>query len=210
MAKVLYITANPKAENESFSLKLGKGFLDKYKELNPQDEIIHLDLYQMDLPYLDADVFSGWGKLAKGEGLTEDEQRKVARINELTDQFVEADKYVFVTPMWNFLFPPRMKTYIDTICIAGKTFKYTEQGPVGLLEGKKAIHLHASGGVYSHGPAQDLNFADRYIHAVMNFIGITDVTTVVAEGMAAQPDQAEAILKDAIARAQDAAVQFAK
>ncbi|MFC7440896.1 FMN-dependent NADH-azoreductase [Laceyella putida] len=210
MAKVLYITANPKAENESFSLKLGKGFLEKYQEVNPQDEIVHLDLYQIDLPYIDADVFSGWGKLAKGEGLSEEEQRKVSRIAELTDQFVAADKYVFVTPMWNFLFPPRLKTYIDTICVAGKTFKYTEQGPVGLLDGKKAVHLHASGGVYSHGPAQELGFADRYLRAVLNFIGITDVQTVVAEGMAAQPDRAEQILQEAIAKAQDTAVQFAK
>lgn len=210
MAKVLYITANPKAEAESFSLRLGKGFLEKYQEVSPQDEIIHLDLYNTDLPYIDADVFSGWGKLAKGEDLSVEEKRKVERINELTEQFVAADKYVFVTPMWNFLFPPRLKTYIDTICVAGKTFKYTETGPVGLLNGKKALHLHASGGVYSHGPSQEFGFADKYLHAVLNFVGITDVKTVVAEGMAAQPDKAEDILKDAIAKAQDAAVQFAK
>ncbi|MGA8943711.1 MAG: NAD(P)H-dependent oxidoreductase, partial [Thermoactinomyces sp.] len=133
MAKILYITANPKPEPESFSLRLGRSFIEKVKELSPHDEIVEIDLYQTEIPFIDADVFSGWGKLAKGKELSAKEREKVERINELTDQFVDADKYVFVTPMWNLSIPPRLKLYIDSICIAGKTFKYTEKGPVGLL-----------------------------------------------------------------------------
>jgi len=210
MAKVLYITVNPKTEEESFSLKMGKAFLEAYREVKPDDEIVHLDLYQIDIPYLDPDVFQGWGKLAKGESLSPEEERKVNRINELTDQFASADKYVFVTPMWNFSFPPRMKSYIDTICIAGKTFKYTEQGPVGLLQGKKAVHIHARGGVYSEGPSKANEFADSYLKAVLAFIGITDVESVIAEGMAAFPDRAEQILEQAIEHAKDVAKSFAR
>jgi FMN-dependent NADH-azoreductase len=212
MSKLLYITANPKSANESCSLKLGQAFLETYREVAPQDEIVHLDLYNMDIPYIDADVFSGWGKLAKGETLSEEEQRKVGRINELTDQFIAADKVVFVTPMWNFLFPPRLKAYIDTIVIAGKTFKYTEQGPVGLLkdQGKKVVHIQARGGIYSEGPAKELEFADRYLRAVLAFMGITDVQTVIAEGMAFMPDKADEIMEKAIAHAKDVAVQMAR
>ncbi|MBA4541341.1 FMN-dependent NADH-azoreductase [Thermoactinomyces daqus] len=210
MAKVLYITANPKPIDESFSLRVGKAFLERYKEIRPEDEIVELDLYKTEIPYIDEEVFSGWGKLAKGADLTPEEKKKVDRINELTEQFVSADKYVFVTPFWNFLFPPKLKAYIDTICIAGKTFKYTENGPVGLLKGKKAVHIQARGGVYSEGPAREVEFSDRYLRTVLQFIGITDVESVIAEGMAAFPEQADAILEKAIAHGQDVAASFAK
>lgn len=210
MAKILYITANPKPEHEAFSLRLGKAFMEKVKEISPDDEITELDLYKTDIPFLDEDVFNGWGKLAKNESLTPDEEQKVNRINEFVDQFIEADKYVFVTPMWNLSFPPRLKLYIDSICMAGKTFKYTENGSVGLLQGKKAVHLHARGGVYSEGPAQEMEFADRYLRAILNFVGITDVHSVIAEGMAANPQEAESIFAKALEQVPQAAIQFAE
>lgn len=67
LANVLYITAHPLNPERSYSLEVGKVFIDSYKEIHPQDEVVHLDLYQADIPYLDADVFSGWEKLQKGE-----------------------------------------------------------------------------------------------------------------------------------------------
>ncbi|TJY40707.1 FMN-dependent NADH-azoreductase [Cohnella pontilimi] len=213
MAKVLYITANPKAEEQSFSLSVGRAFLDAYRKEKPEDEIVHLDLYQIDIPYIDTDVFSGWGKLQQGKAfdqLSADEKAKVARINELTDQFVAADKYVFVTPMWNFSFPPRVKAYIDNICIAGKTFKYTANGAVGLLTDKKALHIQARGGVYSEGPAKEIEFGDRFLRAIFQFIGITDADTLVIEGMAQMPDKAQQIKEKAISGAADKAKWFAK
>jgi FMN-dependent NADH-azoreductase len=212
MAKVLYITANPKPEEQSYSLTVGREFLNTYREANPNDEIIELDLYQTNIPYIDADVFSGWGKLQQGtafEELTPDEKEKVTRINELTDQFTSADKYVLVTPMWNFSIPPKMKAYIDTICIAGKTFKYTEQGPVGLLTDKTAVHIQARGGIYSEGPTTDFEFGDRYIRAVLAFLGVHSVESIIAEGMAQMPDQAETIKAKAIERAKQIANTFA-
>lgn len=208
MAKVLFITANPKSVNESYSLRVGNAFLDAYQTEHPNDEIVHLDLYKMDIPYIDEDVMSGWGKLAKGEALTAEEERKVNRINELCDQFISADKYIFVTPMWNFGFPPLMKAYIDTICIAGKTFKYTENGPIGLLQGKKAVHIQARGGIYSEGPAKDLEMGDRHLRAVLNFIGVTEIETIVAEGMAFLPDRAEEFVGKAIEQAKEVAKRF--
>ncbi|MCH5584136.1 FMN-dependent NADH-azoreductase [Shimazuella sp. AN120528] len=208
MAKLLYITANPKPVEESFSLRTGKAFLEEYQKANPQDEVVHLDIYNLDIPMIDADVFSGWGKLSKGEDLTSAEKAKVERIAEITDEFVAADKYVFVTPFWNFLFPPKLKAYIDAICIAGKTFKYTENGPVGLLGGKKVVHIQARGGFYSEGPAKELEFGDRYLRTVLNFLGVTDVQTVVAEGMAFDPSKAEGIVAKAIEKAREVARSF--
>ncbi|WP_028775584.1 FMN-dependent NADH-azoreductase [Shimazuella kribbensis] len=210
MAKVLYITANPKPVAESFSLRTGKAFLEEYQSSNPNDDVAHLDLYNMDIPMIDADVFSGWGKLAKGEDLSSEEKAKVERIAELTDEFVTADKYIFVTPFWNFFFPPKLKAYIDAICIAGKTFKYTENGPVGLLGGKRVVHIQARGGFYSEGPTKELEFGDRYLRTVLNFLGITDIQTVVSEGMAFDPSKAEGIVAKAIERAREVAKDFSK
>lgn len=110
MANVLYITANPKPVEEAFSLSVGEEFINAYRENNPNDEIIRLDLYKIDVPFIDTDVFSGWGKLQNGQAFDElsaEEKQKVSAINKLTDQFVEADKYVFATPLWNFSFPPK-------------------------------------------------------------------------------------------------------
>ncbi|WP_134699252.1 FMN-dependent NADH-azoreductase [Ammoniphilus sp. YIM 78166] len=213
MSKLLYITANPKTAEQSYSLAVGEAFLEAYRNERPNDEVIRLDLYEMDIPYIDTDVFSGWGKLQQGtafEQLSADEKDKVSRINALTEQFIAVDKYVFVTPFWNFSFPPKMKAYIDSICIAGKTFRYTAQGPVGLLTDKLAVHIQARGGVYSEGPAKELEFGDRYLKTIFGFLGIPSVDSIIVEGMAQMPDEAEAIKEKAIAQAREAAVSFAK
>ncbi|MGA9288342.1 MAG: FMN-dependent NADH-azoreductase [Anaerobacillus sp.] len=211
MAQVLYITVNPKSVKDSFSLSIGEAFLTTYQKEKPNDDILKLDLYNIDIPYIDTDVFNGWGKLQQGnefDHLSADEQPKVSRINDLTDQFIKADKYVFVTPFWNFSFPPKLKAYIDTIAIAGKTFNYTADGPVGLLTDKKALHIQARGGIYSEGPAKEMEFGDRYLHAVLSFLGIPSIESVIAEGMAQMPENAEEIKEKAIEEAREAAIKF--
>lgn len=211
MAQVLYITAHPHDDTQSYSMAVAKAFMDTYKEVNPGDQVIHVDLYREHIPHIDADVFSGWGKLQSGKGfedLSPEEQKKVKRLNELSDQFIGADKYVFVTPFWNFSFPPVMKAYIDSVAVAGKSFKYTEQGPVGLLTDKKAIHIQARGGIYSEGPAAGMEMGHRYLSIIMQFFGVPSFDGVFVEGHAAMPDKAEEIKQNAIARAKDAAHTF--
>jgi FMN-dependent NADH-azoreductase len=211
MATVLYITAHPLDETQSFSMAVGKEFIEAYREANPNDEVIYIDLYKQNIPSIDADVFSGWGKLRSGQTfdqLTESEQKKVGRLAELVDQFVAADKYVFVTPLWNFSFPPVMKAYIDSICAVGKTFKYTEQGPVGLLTDKKALHIQARGGIYSEGPAAEMEMGHRYLGTIMKFIGVPSFEGLFVEGHNQFPDRADAIKKEAIARARELAKTF--
>jgi FMN-dependent NADH-azoreductase len=211
MSKVLYITAHPHDESVSYSMAVGKAFIDSYKEANPNDEIVHIDLYKENIPHIDADVFSGWGKLQSGKGFDElsaDEKAKVGRLSELSEQFVSADKYVFVTPLWNFSFPPVMKAYLDSVSVAGKTFKYTAEGPIGLLTDKKAIHIQARGGYYSEGPAAEMEMGHRYLNIMMNFYGVPSFEGIFVEGHNAQPDKAQEIKENAIARAKDAAKTF--
>lgn len=211
MAKVLYITSNPKTKESSFSLSVGNEFLNAYKKSNPQDEITTLDLYKMEVPLIDEVVLSSWGKFATGvtfEGLTSEEKNKVIAMNNILEQFLAADKYVFVTPLWNFTVPPMMKAYLDNICIVNKTFRYTENGPVGLLSDKKAVHIQARGGVYSSGPAADLELGDRYLNSILSFIGITDKQSIIIEGMNATPDKADEIKANAITKAKEIAQRF--
>ncbi|WML47046.1 FMN-dependent NADH-azoreductase [Neobacillus sp. PS3-34] len=211
MAKVLYITAHPHDEAQSFSMAAGKAFIDTYKEVNSTDEVIHIDLYKENIPQIDADVFSGWGKLQTGKGFDElsaDEKAKVGRLSELSEQFVSADKYVFVTPLWNFSFPPVMKAYLDSVAVAGKTFKYTAEGPVGLLTDKKALHIQARGGIYSEGPAAEVEMGHRYLTVLMQFFGVPSFEGLFIEGHAAMPDKAQEIKENGIARAKDLAQTF--
>jgi FMN-dependent NADH-azoreductase len=188
MAKVLYITANPNDETQSFSMAAGKAFIDTYKEVNSNDEIIHLDLFKEDIPQIDAEVFSGWGKLRSGsafEELSDSEKAKVSRLAEISEQFVAADKFVFVTP-----------------------FKYTEQGPVGLLTDKKALHIQARGGIYSEGPAAEMEMGHRYLSIMMQFFGVPSFEGLFIEGQAAMPEKAQEIKENGIARAKDLAQTF--
>ncbi|MEC0312573.1 NAD(P)H-dependent oxidoreductase [Bacillus subtilis] len=129
MAKVLYITAHPHDEATSYSMATGKAFIESYKEANPNDEVVHIDLYKENIPHIDADVFSGWGKLQSGTGfeeLSESEKAKVGRLGELSDQFASADKYVFVTPLWNFSFPPVMKARISILLLLQENHSNTQ------------------------------------------------------------------------------------
>ncbi|MCK9858685.1 NAD(P)H-dependent oxidoreductase [Paenibacillus sp. ATY16] len=205
MSTVLYITAHPNETEASYSLAVGKQFLEAYQAANPNDDIVHLDLFKMDIPRIDADVFSAWEKLETETAfneLTIAEQTKVARLGELVDQFVEADKYVFVNPTWNFSYPPVLKAYIDSICVAGKTFKYTENGPVGLLDNKKAIHIQASGSVLSPGSDYaEFEIGHRHLDVIMKFIGVPSFDAIFVEGMAAAADQARQIKENAIQQA---------
>lgn len=211
MNKVLYITAHPYDETKSYSMAVGNAFINSYKKKNPNDEVTHIDLYKENIPSIDLDVFNGWGKLQTGkafEALSANEKAKVHRLNELSDQFVAADKYVFVTPLWNLSFPPVMKAYADAVSVAGKTFKYTEQGSIGLLQNKKGLHIQARGGYYSIGPAAELEMGHRYLSALMNFFGVSPFEGLFVEGHSAEPDKAEQIKRDAIARAKDLAQTF--
>ncbi|MEH7442040.1 FMN-dependent NADH-azoreductase [Bacillus sp. JJ1122] len=211
MAKVLYITAHPLNEEQSVSLSAGKAFIETYKEVNQNDEIVHLDLFKENIPQIDADVLGGWGKLQKGtafEDLSSEEQAKVGRLAELVEQFTGADKFVFVTPLWNFSFPPVMKAYLDSVAVAGKTFRYTAEGPVGLLTDKKALHIQARGGYYSEGPAAEVEMGHRYLATIMNFFGVPSFEGVFIEGHNANPEKAQEIKENGIARAKDIAHTF--
>jgi FMN-dependent NADH-azoreductase len=209
MATVLYITAHPLDPQTSYSLAVGKEFIEAYREANPADEIVHLDLYKEDIPPIDADVLRGWEKLRSGSSydqLSDAEKSKVDRLEAIVDQFVAADKYVYVSPMWNFSIPPVLKAYTDATSIAGKTFKYTQNGPIGLLPGRKALHIQASGSVYSEGPLAPIEMGYSYLKKILQFYGIP-IEAIFVEGTAISA-QAPSVKEKAIAHAKEVAKRF--
>ncbi|UJF33353.1 NAD(P)H-dependent oxidoreductase [Paenibacillus hexagrammi] len=210
MATILYITAYPLDPQDSFSLAVGKEFIDAYREANPTDDVVHLDLYKENIPQFDADVLHGWEKLRSGSSfdqLSKAEQSKVTRLDAIVDQYVAADKYVYVSPMWNFSIPPVMKAYTDATSIPGKTFKYTKNGPEGLLSGKKALHIQASGSVYSKGPLADVEMGYSYLKKILQFYGIQSMEAIFVEGTASS-ERASAIKEEAIAHAKEVAKRY--
>ncbi|MCD4647276.1 FMN-dependent NADH-azoreductase [Bacillus mycoides] len=211
MANLLYITAHPFDETRSYSMAVGKAFIESYKESHPNDEIVHLDLYKANIPYLDTDVFNGWEKLRAGtplHELTSVEISKVGRLAELGGQFVLADKYVFVTPMWNFSIPAILKTYLDAVAVSGKTFKYSKEGSIGLLTGKKSLHIQARGDIYSEGSEAYREMGHRYLEIMMEFFGTSSFEGIFIEGHNKFPEKAQEMKKKAILRAKEVAKDF--
>lgn len=110
--------------------------------------------------------------------------------------------------MWNLSFPPAVKRYFDAVAVAGKTFKYTAEGPQGLLTDKAALHIQSRGGYYSEGPAADFELGDRYIRTILAFMGVPDISLIAIEGHNAEPENAEEIKLNAIQQAEQFAKQF--
>lgn len=211
MSKLLYITANPKELNSSHGLSVGREFIDAYKENNKEDEVIEVDLYKTIVPHIDEDVFNAWDKLASGvdfKNLSEVEASKLTAINNNLSQFMDADKYVFVTPLWNFGVPPVLKAYIDNLCILGKTFEYTEKGPVGLLKDKKSIVIQSSGGIYGSDAMSALEHGKSYLNVVLGFIGVAERQEILIEGVNMVADGGMAIRNEKVKLAKELATDF--
>lgn len=208
MSTVLFVKANNRPADQAVSVMLYQAFLDSYKESHPDDKIAELDLFKEDMPYLDADMINGHFKAARGIPLTGPEQKAVEVASKYLDQFLAADKVIFGFPMWNMTLPAVLHTYLDYLNQAGKTFKYTPEGPIGLIPNKKVALLHARGGVYSEGPSAATEMAFSYIRNIMTFFGVTDIANVIIEGHHQYRDQAEALIAEGIESARKMAVSF--
>lgn len=141
--------------------------------------VIKRDLARQPVPHLTAERFGAF--LAKPDARTPEQQDVVRYSDALIDELRRADTVVIGLPMYNFGLPSTLKAYFDHVARAGVTFRYTEQGPVGLLTGKKAYVLAARGGLYA-GTARDTQTS--YVRDFLAFLGVTDVAFVYAEGLA--------------------------
>lgn len=127
---------------------------------------------------------------------------EVAAGGQVLAEFQAADTIVIGVPMYNFTIPTQLKAWIDRILIAGQTFRYGADGrPIGLAGGKRVILALARGGFYGPGmPAAAFEHGESYLRAALGFIGITDIETVTAEGIAVGPEQRAAAIAAAQAQ----------
>jgi FMN-dependent NADH-azoreductase len=111
------------------------------------------------------------------------------------EEFLTADIVVIGAPMYNFGVPSQLKAWIDRLCVVGKTFRYTENGPQGLAGGKKVIIAVSRSGFYgADTPMAAFDHQERYLRALFGFLGVTEITFIHAEGIALGPDRREAAL----------------
>jgi FMN-dependent NADH-azoreductase len=183
MPTLLHLDSSPLGE-ASISRHLTSEFVDSWKLANPDGKVITRDLTKSGLVTIDA----AWiGAAYTPEASRTAEQRQaLALSDELLEELFAADEYVFGVPMHNFSIPGTFKLWIDQIARAGKTFAYVDGAPKGLLTGKKATFLIASGGVYGAGSAMaSFNFVEPYLRTVFAFLGVTETTFQNAGGTAA-------------------------
>ncbi|MGX9462161.1 FMN-dependent NADH-azoreductase [Shewanella sp. A14] len=149
------------------------------------------DLGENVLPMLDGELASG---LRGGDNLSERQLSALALSDELVAEIKDNDTIIIAAPMYNFTIPTTLKNWIDFIARAGVTFTYTDTGPVGLIEGKRAIIVTTRGGAHKDGSTDHVV---PYLTTVLGFIGINNVETVYAEALNMGPDAAEAGISQA-------------
>ncbi|HLE66190.1 MAG TPA: FMN-dependent NADH-azoreductase [Burkholderiales bacterium] len=177
------------------SSKLAEQFVAAWRGQNPGAQVIVRDLARDPVPHLDAARFQAF--VAKPEARTPEERAIVRYSDQLIGELRRADVIVTGLPMYNFGVPSTLKAYFDHIARAGVTFRYTENGPVGLLTGKKAYVFAARGGKYAGTP---LDTQTGYVRDFLRFLGIEEVEFVYAEGLAIS----DASRLESLARAQRA------
>lgn len=187
MTTLLHINSSVRSEG-SVSRKLTAEFIAKWKAAHPADRIVERDLAANPVPHLTEQMMGAF--FTPTEQRTAEQARVIALSDELVQELQAADVILIGAPMYNFSVSSTLKAWIDHVARAGLTFKYTETGPVGLVQGKKVYVFTSRGGVYSEGPAKSLDFHETYLRGVLGFIGMTDVVFVHTEGLAMGDDAA--------------------
>ncbi|MFC0225915.1 FMN-dependent NADH-azoreductase [Serratia aquatilis] len=191
MSKVLVLKSSILA-NYSQSNQLIDFLVEQWSKAHSNDTITVRDLAAKPIPVLDGELV---GALRPSDDpLTPRQKEALALSDELIAELQANDTIVMAAPMYNFNIPTQLKNYFDLIARAGVTFRYTENGPEGLVKGKRAIILTSRGGVHK-GTATDL--VEPYLRLFLGFIGITDIEFVFAEGIAYGPEAASKAQEDA-------------
>ena len=179
MSKLLVINSSPRGQR-SHSRSLVNEFLALRAPHHPEEIVVQRDVSANPIPL----VSEAWviGAFATAEYQTAESKAALAVSDSLVDEFLSADRYVFGVPMYNLNVPAAFKAYIDQIIRAGRTFAVGPNGYEGIVKGKKALFITASGGSFPAGsPMGAYNFQEPYLRAIFGFIGVTDVQFVVAD-----------------------------
>lgn len=193
---LLHIDGSILGEN-SVSRQLSAAIVKRLTDADPHLNVTYTDLGAAPLEHL-----SG-AHLAANQGSTPETaalQKDLAAGQKALDDFLAADIVVVGAPMYNFSVSSQLKAWIDRLAVAGKTFRYTDNGPEGLAGAKRVIIASSRGGFYGpESPGSSLDHQESYLRGIFTFFGIKDVSFIRAEGVNLGPDQREAAIEAATA-----------
>jgi FMN-dependent NADH-azoreductase len=194
MTKILHIDTSPRGER-SHSRTLTSNFVANWKNSYLNSTIIYRDIGHQIIP----PVSETWIAAAFSPPDTHAPELTAALqlSNELIDELLDCDRYIFSVPMYNFGIPANFKAYIDQVCRVGRTFAVNQQGGYqGLLTGKKMLVITARGGSFPAGtPAANFDFQEPYIQTLFGLMGVTDINFVHAENLAIKGNMREQSLQ---------------
>jgi len=177
MKRILFIQSSL-FDEDSASTRIAQSLVEQIIAENPGSEVTQIHLANNALPHLEAEEFNSW--------VTPDDQRDqkqtalASRSDKLIEQLLSHDTLVLAVPMYNMGIPSTLKAWIDRVVRAGKTFRYTNEGPVGMVEDTHAYLVFARGGIYRDTP---LDTQTGYLTSVLGLMGIESVDSIFAEGL---------------------------
>jgi FMN-dependent NADH-azoreductase len=194
MSRLLVIETSPRG-NASISRQLTRRFVDPWRAAHADGEVVLRDLADTALPHVTAPWLQAY--FTPPDQQSPEMKAALRQSDELVAELLAADHLVIATPVYNYNVPAALKAWFDHIVRKGRTLGFDGKG---LLEGKKATVLIASGGVYTEGsPIRDRDIAGTWLRLILNVIGISDVT-IVAGGGAKAVDLGEATMEDFVGR----------
>jgi FMN-dependent NADH-azoreductase len=192
MTRLLEINASI-SQDSGQSTRLARQFVAAYRAANPDTQVVLREVAAAEsVPHLNGERFGAF--ITKPEDRSAAQHAVVAYSDALIEELKAADVIVIGLPMYNFGVPSQLKAYFDHIARAGVTFKYTANGPEGLLTGKKVYVFATRGGLYAGTP---LDTQTSYVRDFLAFLGLKDVHFVYAEGLAVSAEHKEAGLAKA-------------
>lgn len=192
--RVLVINSSADVAN-AVSRTLVDAAVERLKRGNPGLEVVWRDVGATPIPHLLPETITG---VRGGSARTPDEAAARKLSDELIEELRAANIVLIGAPMYNFSIPTVLRAWFDHVLRAGETFRYTENGPLGLLNGKRVLVVESRGGFYSEGPASVADFQEPYLRHLLGFIGLRDVTFVRAERIGFGPDARKAAITAAL------------
>ena len=202
MRQILCLTSSPRRDT-SYSNLVAARVLKELRIVHPDSAVTIRDLAGNPLPHIDDDFVTATRSVAGAR--TRRQRELIEQSDILVDELVAADAIVIASGMINFSIPSTLKAWVDYVVRPGRTFAYTEHGTRGLLQGRRAILVLARGGLYSAEPLRQYEHEESYLRTVLNFMGITDIQSILIEGVGLGPEAAERAVDNAIRRASSVA-----
>lgn len=180
MKQILHLISSIQG-NQSYSLQLSRAIVERVIEKYPGSVVEEVNLNDQEIPHLNAMTLQSM--FTPGDQLTAEAKALLHYSDTAVKQLMASDIIVIGAPLYNFSIPTTLKAWLDHITRAGITFRFNENGPVGMVTGKKVYVAMSSGGIYTEGPLKGNDFAAPYLKTLFGFLGMTDLSVFRVEGV---------------------------